>query len=334
MSSGPYVSAVLECNAEDAKARMRGSVPFVVRGGVSHSRWSNGAEWNLESLSRRVQECGDVSPRVQDGLVEQGVTKQMGDVRAGSYLRALAAAPRDVDPETELVSPEHVGALADGQAVPLRWDRLRVLPKPYLGIWDIFGDLPRLRRGLDASRSLWSRWTYAHAFAWAGPAHTLTGLHYDMPDNWFVQLDGVKVFIMFPREQRHLFPVTSKYDCGARLCALDVSRETPDARASGWYVRLSPGDALFVPKGTLHSVLSLSPSLSVSEFGYTPRELLTVGLPLVVAEMLHRLGVWRWGCCTCHHEGARRPRASTLIAVLAIVFFYVRFVCVSTSRLV
>lgn len=96
----------------------------------------------------------------------------------------------------------------------------------------------------------------------------------------------------------------------------------PRAQARGWYVRLQPGDALFVPKGTFHAVVSLSPSVSYSAFGHTPVELLvTGGAPLQARDALHRAGLWRWGRCTCHAEGAPRPRlaAAVLAAAAAAV---------------
>lgn len=94
-----------------------------------------------------------------------------------------------------------------------------------------------------------------------------------------------------------------------------ASDTRPQAR--GWYVRLGPGDSLFVPKRTFHAVVSLTPSISISAFGHSPADLVTGGVPLEVRDFLHRIGLWRWGSCSCHEHSAARPLAGPC-AVLGI----------------
>ena len=70
----------------------------------------------------------------------------------------------------------------------------------------------------------------------------------------------------------------------------------------GWYVRMRPGDALWVPAGVWHSVVALQPSLSVSLFGLSPTEMLFNGAWMLFLDVLHKLGLWRAQSCTCCHK--------------------------------
>ncbi len=84
-------------------------------------------------------------------------------------------------------------------------------------------------------------------------------------------------------------PLSGKFDIGARLCKLDITslhKTSADdlaafaATEGAKYARLGPGDVLFLPKGWFHAVIALTPSVSVTTFGYSPLDLLTVGAPL------------------------------------------------------
>ena len=133
--------------------------------------------------------------------------------------------------------------------------------------------------------------------------------------------------VLFPTTEAAFLPTTAKHDFGAVLCAVDVRRlahEPDDAaavlfrQARGYYARLGPGDALYMPRGTFHLVLALTPSLSLSSFGHSPLQLVTAVLMLEVAHALHRLGLWRWGSCTCHGRGARRPAAAGVVLAASV----------------
>lgn len=84
--------------------------------------------------------------------------------------------------------------------------------------WDMLRLLPALRRDAPARTALWPRLHACFNFVWLGPARTVTGLHYDEPANWFVQLRGVKELILLPPASSALLPHNGKYDfgCGAR----------------------------------------------------------------------------------------------------------------------
>ena len=153
---------------------------------------------------------------------------------------------------------------------------------------------------------------------------------------------GVKELLLFPPSQAHALPLTAKYDPGARLCAVDVTRiadgggaaEAAAAGARGWHVRLEAGDTLYIPKGTFHAVVALSPSLSISSFGHAPLELVTNGLLIELRDALHRAGLLRWGDCSCHGAGTPRPRAAAaaVAAAAASIAFLLAWRSSSSSR--
>ena len=153
----------------------------------------------------------------------------------------------------------------------------------------------------------------------------MTGLHWDWPDNWLVQLQGEKELLLFHRSQAPHLPLSEKYDYGADLAVVDITHLEGEAaqlfrRARGQYVRLRPGDCLFIPHRTYHAVISLSPSVSVSAFGHSLGQLVTTGLVMIVRDGLHVLGLWNgraWGSCTCHGRGERRPWAGRALLVAA-----------------
>ena len=144
-------------------------------------------------------------------------------------------------------------------------------------------------------------------YAFIGPADTLSGLHCDFPNNWFCQVRGTKEFVMFTRDQTPHLSVARKYDWGATLSEVDISRldETPEVRdrferARGQYARVEAGDALYIPSRTWHAVLALEPSISIGTFGLTPAEVVIGGGIATLRDLLHRARLYRWGNCTCH----------------------------------
>lgn len=106
--------------------------------------------------------------------------------------------------------------------------------------------------------------------AWFGPEGTVSPLHTDRRHNIFVQLVGSKVVLLFDAQQdsAHLYPHgkglvtnTSQVDAAAPdLVQFPLFAET----TTGCMTTLSPGDALFIPKGMWHYVKSLQPSWSLS----------------------------------------------------------------------
>ena len=149
--------------------------------------------------------------------------------------------------------------LDPGERFYLDWGHMKSFEptKVYLAQWHILDEFPELRKDFDI-RSLWPglRWTWE--FVFIGPADTVTGLHYDFPNNWFCQVRGTKEVILFPPDQAGHLCKSRKYDWGATLSDIDITRldELPRERASlarahGLYARVEAGDALVHPAADL-----------------------------------------------------------------------------------
>lgn len=341
-SGGAALSAHLGCGTR--------STPVVVRGAANDNSVVRRA-WTFDGLAARCDAValhrGDLFCRVgaQTGLIEQGDTSVKTAVEPGRYLRDLHAQEASgVEARSLLPScSAAAAALASGESVPLDWSAVAADDREsgattYLGHWDMFSYLGRAATAAEwapLAKCLWPSATMHWDFAWCGPGGTLTGLHYDMPNNWFVQLRGAKEFVLFGPDQQQMLPITAKYDPGARLARVDVTRLDAPAgsggthnddddgvvagfrAARGFYVRLEPGDALYIPKHTNHLVHALSPSLSVSSFGHSPLELVTAGAWIEAREALHRCGLLGWGQagCSCHGAAERRPWAGPAAVV-------------------
>jgi lysine-specific demethylase 8 len=176
----------------------------------------------------------------------------------------------------------------------------------YLAQWHILDEFPELRKDFDIQR-IWPGWRWTWEFVFIGPADTVTGVHYDFPNNWFCQVRGTKEVIVFPPDQSRHMCKSRKYDWGATLSDIDITRldEQPVERASlaqaqGLYARVEAGDALFIPRRNWHAVVSLEPSISLAVFGLTPWEIISGGGPSEARNLLHKLHLYRWGNCTCH----------------------------------
>lgn len=282
--------------------------PLLVKGAVK--AWPAWERWSFEELSRlRRPDGSEIVFRFQNGLVEQGVTRPPLDLPISPYIRELGeAAARSVPEEGGLLSGDRWRSLDRESTFHLDWSHMETF-KPdrvYLAQWNILDEFPALRRDF-AIRTLWPGWRHTWEFVFIGPSRTITGVHYDFPNNWFCQVRGTKEVILFPRDQARFMCKSKKYDWGATLSDIDISRlsELPRereefARAQGFYARVEAGDALFIPKETWHSVVALTPSISLGVFGLTPWEVISGGGPSEFRSLLHRMRLYRWGNCTCH----------------------------------
>jgi lysine-specific demethylase 8 len=316
--SGPFFRLADEI-AWDDLARRGGfgprATPLLVKGAVR--AWPAWERWSFDALAGlRRPDGSDVVVRCLDGVVEQGATRPLLDLPLASYLRKLARAAGAARPRLGLVPGRRRHRLRPGEEFRLDWSFMAsVAPnRVYLSQWNILDEFPALRRDF-AVRRLWPGWRWTWEYVFIGPADTVTGLHYDFPNNWFCQVRGTKEVILFPPDQsRHLCP-SSKFDWGATLSAIDITRlgdrpaeEASFSRAHGLYARVEAGDALFIPRGTWHAVVALEPSISLAVFGLTPWEIVVGGGLAEAKGLLHRLRLYRWGNCACH-PAPPRPAA-------------------------
>ena len=311
---GPEFQLVDTISMEELEARggfQPRARPLLVKGAVK--RWPAWEKWSFRQLAGYDHGDGrEVVATFQNGLVEQGVTREPVVQPVAPYLLELEAAAAKIranwSPDTGLCPDRTWKHLSPGDKFHLNWAHLDSFEanKVYLAQWDILNEFPELRKDF-AIRSLWQGWRWTWEYTFIGPANTVTGLHYDFPNNWFCQVRGVKEFLLFPPENRPHLCESRKYDWGATLSDIDISRldEQPVeraafAKAQGLYARCEPGDALFVPKQTWHCVVALEPSISLAVFGLTLPEIILGGGPSEVRSLLHKLHLYRWGNCTCH----------------------------------
>jgi lysine-specific demethylase 8 len=316
--SGPEFSFAEECAAEefrfDATVAAR-RTPLLVKGAVCD--WPAWERWDFDRLAALCEAQGDgVSASFQTALTEQGRTRPRQEQDVAPYLRELGRLARIPPPADKGLLPESRRAmLAPGETFRLDWSRMDYEPvRTYLQQWDLLQNLPALRADIPF-HTLWPGLRKTWEYAFIGPADTLSGLHCDFPNNWFCQVRGVKEFVLFGQDQRAHLSVARKYDWGATLSEVDISRlRAPSpvrerfAQARGLYARVEAGDALYIPKGTWHAVVALAPSISIGVFGLTPLEIATGGLASEVRNLMHRARLYRWRDCTCHPARASAHR--------------------------
>lgn len=309
--AGPVFNFVEETTWDELMARGNFTPltrPLLVKGAVK--AWPAWQRWSFEKLAElRRPDGGEVMASFQNGLVEQGVTREPLMLPVAPYLRNLAVeSAKPLREDIGLLSTRRLRTMDRGEPFRLDWSYMNSFKadKVYLAQWNILDEFPKMRDDF-AIRTVWPGWRWTWEFVFMGPAHTVTGLHTDFPNNWFCQVRGTKEFILFPPDQTPHMCKSKKYDWGATLSDIDISRlqQQPEQRAhfdrlKGLYARVEAGDALFVPSGTWHAVVALEPSISLAVFGLTPDEILVGGGASTVRHALHMMRLYRWGNCTCH----------------------------------
>ena len=311
---GPRFQLVDTITAEELarKGGFRPRVrPLLVKGAVK--QWPAWDKWSFDKLADlRHKDGSEVVTSFQNGLVEQGVTKEPLDLPVAPYLHELSEAARTTraqwSEDSGLCPDKLWKQLQPGERFYLNWEHLKTFTpnRVYLAQWDILNEFPELKKDFDI-KSVWPGWRWTWEYVFMGPANTVTGLHYDFPNNWFCQVAGTKEFLLFPPENSPHMHTSRKFDWGATLSDINISkldeqpREREDfAKAAGLYARVEPGDALFVPKHTWHCVVAMEPSISLAVFGLTVPEVVIGGGGAEIKALLHKMHLYRWGNCTCH----------------------------------
>jgi len=109
------------------------------------------------------------------------------------------------------------------------------------------------------------RWTNV----WIGPGGATTHTHYDISQNFYAQIYGVKRFVLFPPEAHEYLYLYPFLHPGAQQSQINF--DAPDLKSFPKFKNaraieaiLNPGDVLYLPPLWFHHVTALSTSISVS----------------------------------------------------------------------
>ncbi len=105
---------------------------------------------------------------------------------------------------------------------------------------------------------------------WMGSTRSVTPLHYDFGNNFFIQCFGRKKFVLFEADQiEYLYPHEIGKHAAPHISQVDIN--TPDFDSFPKYkdadpieVTVEAGDILFLPSTTWHQVVGESTSISVN----------------------------------------------------------------------
>lgn len=105
-------------------------------------------------------------------------------------------------------------------------------------------------------------------FLWLGSQGNISSLHFDQPNNFFIQLHGIKRFKLYsPHDYANLYPSqTIGHFSRVNIDAPDLAAHPLLAQARGFEVTVNAGDMLYLPPFWWHQVYSDSTSVSVSVF--------------------------------------------------------------------
>ncbi|WP_203258667.1 cupin-like domain-containing protein [Hyunsoonleella ulvae] len=173
----------------------------------------------------------------------------------------------------------------------------------YLTTLDIFNYFPHLKEDIDFS--FFEKHTKVNDIsAWIGPKGTISGFHADTANNVYAQIKGRKMFIICsPKHNQTMYP-SKKHIYGAVASEVDINNfdanKYPEFEDNPFKIAiLEPGDVLFVPQNWWHYVQSLDTSISISNFGYTKKEVFTLKLKERIIQSLHKRGFYKANNCFC-----------------------------------
>jgi hypothetical protein len=117
----------------------RRKTPLLVKGMIAD--WPASRDWSFENfMALRRKNGAEVFTEIPDRESEQGATRDIRRLSVVPYLRALADAAAQPQPDAGLLTRARQGALAPGESFYLDWDYINAEAPPglYLHQWDIF----------------------------------------------------------------------------------------------------------------------------------------------------------------------------------------------------
>jgi Cupin-like domain len=249
-------------------------IPVVINGMIDD--WP-AMKWNLDSFR---DAAGDVEVPVRGNRYN---FRLLGTTRLSEYLRWLeGGAPTDF-----LDAIKHTA--------------------PYIS--HNRGITPFMEKDVDFTRFAPAGYRLGKPAFWLGPPCAETPLHYDSVGIvFFAQVLGRKQVILFPKEQSRLlyesgyFEFTTRYS-KVDLRDLDLALFPRLAEAKPYVTVLVPGDVLVFPRRLWHEFRTLDVSLSVTTHAGTRFDYSHCHPTLLrerVRQVLHWMGVYARGRCSCH----------------------------------
>jgi lysine-specific demethylase 8 len=138
----------------------------------------------------------------------------------------------------------------------------------YLMQKTIAGDFPELLQDIEDPRWVKKPGIIGARNLWIGAAGNVSNLHYDLSNNFLVQVEGRKRFILFsPEDYEYVYPAEKT----ARPNLSQLDPENPDNERFPLFKLarpitfiLDPGDVIYMPPFWWHQVHSLDYSISVN----------------------------------------------------------------------
>jgi ribosomal protein L16 Arg81 hydroxylase len=248
--------------------------PIVVRNGIGH--WPALKKWTWPYLQTLA---GKDEVRLVQGNREQQQT-QFVNMPLTNYIQYL-------------LQPD----------VPKSEDLL------YLKEFDLFQKFPALQEDVDYT-NFFPWWVTPAQGAWIGPEGAMTGLHYDIFNNFLIQVVGMKEIWFYPQSVIPQEYRSTKFDYGARDATVnmfDIDFEQ-FPRLQGVEPRIElvhPGDVVLIPKGWWHQVRALTPTITIANFMVRVSDRFSVELWENIRRSLHNKGLYKARNCTCHSAETR-----------------------------
>lgn len=162
----------------------------------------------------------------------------------------------------------------------------------------LFSNFPELQSYIKIPNYLADKKNISIRF-WVGAQGVKTCLHYDFRNNFFIQLEGTKRFVLYnPFETKNLYPYPQDtkafYVSQVKIESPDIKAHPRFRRTRAYDITVGPGDILFLPPGWWHKVYTLENSISVNFWWeiYLRQAVVPTYLPLLKTRMRGNTSAW------------------------------------------
>lgn len=128
-------------------------------------------------------------------------------------------------------------------------------------------NIPELIEPIDIPSFLVDKTTNKEGNLWFGNGN-LTGMHFDMPNNFYFQIKGEKIFRLYdPSNYFYLYPSGPNSSAIDDIENIDFAKFPLAEKSAHVTIRLKPGDFLYMPPFWWHQVESVGPYISLNYWG-------------------------------------------------------------------